>query len=64
MPSVVTAFLLAVEFRSIWEKAEDKTKRSAEDVVNILQSALTKQQMLDIIKKTLDKETENKEVNK
>ena len=62
--SVVTAFLLAVEFRSIWEKAEDKTKRSAEDVVNILQSALTKQQMLDIIKKTLDKETENKEEKK
>ena len=58
--SVLSIFIMVIELRSIWEKAEDKARRQAEDAVHAV-SGLMKNELLKTLVSTMKEKEEKHE---
>ena len=60
---VVGLFLLVVEFMSVREKADEKTKKHQREAIEILSQMLNKEDFKDILEKILERNQVNQEDN-
>lgn len=58
--SMISIFIMVIELRSIWEKAEDKARRQAKDTVQTV-SSIVKSEILDILLSTMKEKEERHE---
>lgn len=58
--SMISIFIMVIELRSIWEKAEDKARRQAKDTVQTV-SSIVKSEVLDILLSTMKEKEERHE---